>query len=106
MAPLRLTVRGRRVFTALIVTPLLVAFIALSVLFAGQAEASQPGGITEFEYLTVGHGDTLWSLAVEVAPDVDPREVISEFKRLNGLTSSSVLPGQQLAIPFTYSSGQ
>ena len=101
-APLRLTARGRRVFTALVVAPLLALLMTLSFIFAGQAEASQQGGVANFEYLTVNHGDTLWSLAAEIAPDADPREVIADFKRLNALSSSSVIPGQQLAIPAQY----
>jgi LysM repeat protein len=50
------------------------------------------------DYLTVGQGDTLWSLAQDHA-NGDPRDWIAEVVLLNGLTSSELAPGQQIALP-------
>jgi hypothetical protein len=47
----------------------------------------------------VGTGDTLWGIAESVAPSEDPREVILEIMRLNGMSDAVVQPGQQLALP-------
>ena len=52
----------------------------------------------ELEYLTVGQGDTLWSLAQDHASG-DPRDWIAEVVLLNGLTTSELVPGQQIALP-------
>ena len=47
----------------------------------------------------VRSGDTLWTIAEEVAPDRDVRGTISEIKDLNDLDSSLILPGQILEVP-------
>ena len=46
-------------------------------------------------------GETLWSIAEIVAPDVDPREVIADIQSLNGV-GGAIQPGQQLSIPAEY----
>jgi hypothetical protein len=98
---LRLTARGRAVLTTVIVAPL--AAIALVVaLNGGGASASLEGGQQPFEYVTVQSGDTLWQLAQQVAPQVDPREVIEQFVQFNQLSSPDVYAGQELAIPAQY----
>ncbi|MCM3656811.1 LysM peptidoglycan-binding domain-containing protein [Agromyces mediolanus] len=97
---LRLTRRGRVVFTALGALPLVI-WAAFSVLGAGAAAADDAFGQTgtSFEYVTVGAGDTLWEIAEAADPGADPRVVIDDIVRLNGLDSSVVEPGQRLALP-------
>lgn len=95
---LRLTRRGRVVFTGLASVPLVVwAFVA--VLGAGAAAADIDAGGTTFDYVTVGQGDSLWAIAESVDPGADVREVIDEIMRLNGLDDAVVEPGQRLALP-------
>ena len=97
---LRLTRRGRVVFTSLAALPLIVwAFVM--VLGAGDA-AAQSGAAssaTSFEYVTVDRGDSLWGIAESIAPHADPRVIIDEIIRLNGLDGAVVEPGQRLALP-------
>ncbi len=47
----------------------------------------------------VRSGDTLWSIARTVQPDADPRLVIDQIQRTNGLSDASLVPGQRLAVP-------
>jgi len=47
----------------------------------------------------VDTGDTLWSIAAEYAEGRDVREVIYEIKRINGLRTSTIYPGQELRVP-------
>ncbi len=47
-------------------------------------------------------GDTLWSIAAEIAPTADPREVIGEITRLNMLQGGVLQIGQELSIPAAY----
>lgn len=98
---LHLTPRGRRVFTALAATPLVIAALVFA-LNGGMATASLEGSDAAFQYVTVGAGETLWQLASDVAPSADPRDVIIEIMKLNQLQSSDVFAGQQLAIPAEY----
>ena len=97
---LRLTRRGRVVFTGLAALPIIVwAFVM--VLGAGDA-AAQSGAASSavsFEYVTVDRGDSLWGIAESIAPDADPRVIIDEIIRLNGLDGATVEPGQRLALP-------
>jgi LysM repeat protein len=43
-------------------------------------------------------GDTLWSIAGEVAPGRDPRRVVEQIRRSNHLDSVSLTPGQTLKV--------
>ncbi|HWS50423.1 MAG TPA: LysM peptidoglycan-binding domain-containing protein [Microbacterium sp.] len=102
---LRLTVRGRRVLAALVSLPLAagITFAAISGGSAIAAGGDAPGSETaSFETVTVMPGDTLWSIAVDVAPEADPREVIGEISRLNLLQDGVVQAGQELAIPAAF----
>jgi nucleoid-associated protein YgaU len=49
--------------------------------------------------VTVEAGDTLWSLARAHAPERDPRAVVHDLVRLNGLPSSTVAVGERLLVP-------
>lgn len=102
---LRLTVRGRRVLAFLAALPAIGA-LAFALLAGGSALASHEGGAPAgtFETVTVGAGDSLWSIAEEVAPTADPRDVVDSIARLNALDDVAIVPGQVLAIPAEYSS--
>jgi len=100
---LRLTARGRRVLVALAAAPVLGA-IAFSLLAGGSAIASgESADPVAFETVTVLPGDTLWSIAADAAPGVDPREVIDDIKSLNNLSSGMIQVGASIAIPTAYS---
>ncbi|MGP3535199.1 LysM peptidoglycan-binding domain-containing protein [Microbacterium sp. RD1] len=100
---LRLTARGRRVLAGLAALPAVVA-IVMAVLGGGAALASGDAGAPAgtFAELTVMSGESLWSIAQDVAPDADPREVVDAITRLNALESATVSAGQRLAIPAEY----
>lgn len=100
---LRITARGRRVLAGLVALPVAGA-IAFAVLSGGSALAlgEQTTGNT-FETVTVQPGDTLWSIAGEVAPDVDPRDAVAAISRLNLIDGGVIEVGQHLAIPAQYS---
>jgi len=98
---LRLTPRGRAVFTTLAALPLVITamFIGLN---GGGAVATNTKPDASFEWVTVGAGESLWELAAEIAPQEDPREFAAQVVSLNQLPSSDVLAGQRLAIPAQY----
>lgn len=100
---LRITARGRRVVTSLVALPLAVA-LGLAVVGGGAALASNEAGAPagSFTEITVMSGQTLWSIAEELAPAADPRDVIAQITRLNALSGGSVTAGQRIAIPAEY----
>jgi len=49
--------------------------------------------------VTVGPGDTLWSIATQAAPDRDPRDVIEEIKALNDVPGTVLPVGVVLRVP-------
>ena len=97
---MRLTVRGRRILAALAALPAVVA-LSLAVISGGSALASRDSGAPtgSFATLTVASGDSLWSIAEQVAPGADPRDVVDAIVRLNALDGVTVSAGQQLSIP-------
>lgn len=100
---LRLTVRGRRVLAALAALPAIVA-LAFAVLAGGSALASHEQGAPAgtFDTVTVMPGDSLWSIAEDVAPAADPRDVVYAITQLNALQGGMLEPGQELSIPAEY----
>ncbi|MEO6309482.1 MAG: LysM peptidoglycan-binding domain-containing protein [Leifsonia sp.] len=99
---LRLTRRGRIVFSTMAALPLVAAAFVVA-LNGGAAAAANSGtlGATSFDYVTVSSGQSLWQLAETIAPEADPRDVIADIVSLNQLSSADVEPGQLLALPRT-----
>jgi len=91
----RLTARGRLAMLLLISVLLLVAFSLgrVTTSAATSAPAAPPA------HAVVGPGDTLWSIALRVAPANDPRDTVQQLVRLNHLRGVAVQVGQQLALP-------
>lgn len=98
---LRLTRRGRAVFGALAVTPLVIAGLVFG-LGASDAVASRDSATDTLTWVTVDGGQSLWDLAAEIAPTEDPREFAAQVAAFNQLASSEIQPGQRLAIPTRY----
>jgi LysM repeat protein len=102
MPRLRITRRGRAVLGALLAAPLAIA-LAVSTLGSPPAEAGSTVSTASFEHVTVAAGESLWELAAWIAPEADPRQVVSDLVALNQLSTTEVQPGQRLAIPLQYS---
>ncbi|MFM6975150.1 MAG: LysM peptidoglycan-binding domain-containing protein [Agromyces sp.] len=96
---LRITRRGRAVLAGAILVPLLSAAIAFGINAspAAAGDAQSVGG--SLNYVTVLEGESLWSVAESVAPGRDPRDVIADIVRLNGLDSANVPAGVSIAVP-------
>ena len=91
----RLTRRGRVLLLAALVAVLFGAFsLGRSV-----SEAAQPSPQPAPDVVTVEAGDSLWTLARRIAPEHDPRDVVAQIRDLNDLSSSGLIPGQQLVLP-------
>lgn len=101
---LRPTTRGRRALALIAALPAIVALSAAVVLGGSAALASRDAGAPAgaFTTVTVTAGESLWSIAQEVAPSADPRDVVDAIVRLNALEGVVVSAGQQLAIPAEY----
>mgnify|MGYP000900592006 CR=1 FL=1 len=97
---LRITPRGRRALAIVVAAPVL-ALGSLGVLQATTAIAGQSSSDVSYETVVVQPGETLWSIASSVAPDVDPREVVADIQGINDI-GGAIQPGQQLAIPAEY----
>lgn len=104
---LRLTVRGRRVLAAAAALPA-VLVLSFAIIGGGAALASRDAGAPagSFTTVTVSVGDSLWSIAEEVAPTADPRDVVAAIKRLNGIDGATIAAGDRLAIPLEYAVGR
>ncbi|MFT4220546.1 MAG: LysM peptidoglycan-binding domain-containing protein [Microbacterium sp.] len=100
---LRLTARGRRVLAVLAALPAAIALF-LGMMAGGAALASSSAGLSpaSFETVRVASGDSLWSIATEIAPSADPRDVVDALVRLNSIEGGVIVPGQELAIPAEY----
>lgn len=91
----RLTRRGR----VLLLTALVAVLFGAFSLGRSVSQAAPPSASPAQHLVTVQHGDSLWTLAREVAPDHDPRDVVAKIRDLNDLAASDLTPGQQLVLP-------
>ncbi len=91
----RLTRRGRVLLLAGLVAVIFGAFsLGRSV-----SEAAPPSAQPAQHLVTVQQGDSLWTLARQVAPHDDPRDVVAQIRDVNDLSSARLTPGQQLVLP-------
>jgi hypothetical protein len=100
----RLTRRGRIVvavmLTALSLTLVVLAWLAIAARTAQAADGGQPGAVYRNLTSVVVHpGQTLWSIAARAEPSADPRVVMQQIIDLNALRGTSVEPGQRLWVP-------
>lgn len=92
--PLRLTGRGVIVLAAAVVL-LAAALTGAAWLSAPRAGSGVPRVAVPSD-VTVRPGDSLWSIAVRVDPQRDPRAEVDTLKRLNQLRGAALVPGQVL----------
>ncbi len=94
---LRLTARGRLVVVLGLLVTLLAAFSFGRAADTEAAVSPEPRpALTE---TTVQPGESLWAVAQRIAPESDPREVVQQVRRINGLPDSRLQAGQQLLLP-------
>lgn len=99
---LRITRRGRIVFGAL-ASVLVAGALALGAMLAAPgAIASDELSATEFSYVLAQTGDSLWSIAQELDPAADTRDVVAEISRLNQLSSAGLQAGEAIAVPLRF----
>jgi hypothetical protein len=92
---LTLTRRGRAVIASVLAAGVLAAGLLIASPGA-QAGADSGDGAPVY---TVLAGETLWSIAQDVAPGQDPRVTIDQLMRTNKLASASIAPGDVLLLP-------
>ena len=97
--PRRIAIYRRRRAVAIAFVLLVVAAILALTFVGGRATAdgSAPGEIRPAAVYVVRPGDTLWDLAVALAPDRDPRVVVAALERAAG--GATVHPGQRIVLP-------
>jgi len=119
-APSRLaqqaTYRRRRLLASVVAFAAIVAFVLLATAavarFAGGAPSAAGGppptsaaatsaagvaALSAAPSVVVQPGDTLWSIAADVAPDADVRITVDQLIALNG--ASPIVAGQELILP-------
>ncbi|MGY1733264.1 LysM peptidoglycan-binding domain-containing protein [Geodermatophilus sp. SYSU D01045] len=95
-APVRLTRRGRRLVTVLV----LAAGVGGAALGRGVLAPDDGLRLAGESSVVVESGDTVWSIAAEVAgPGQDVRAVVDAIEELNDLEAAVVVPGQVLRLP-------
>jgi hypothetical protein len=97
-ASVRLTRRGQLVVLLALVAVGVAMMLALTGLAGGAAAGTTPTSPAS-RTVVVQPGQTLWSIARDVAPNADRRDVIARTIELNALPSSAVSAGERLAVP-------
>ena len=91
--------RGRLART-LVVLSLAIVLLATFGFSAGAGNTDQMSSTSgDFITITVGPGESLWSLAGQIAVDGDKRSLVDEIISINSLATADVQVGQELRIP-------
>lgn len=93
---MRLTKRGKVVFSTLIAGVVVLSSVIFSSSDASARSAEEPESQS---LITVLAGDTLWDIASDLDPKGDPRDLVFELMRLNKLVSAQLSPGQEIILP-------
>jgi hypothetical protein len=99
---LRLTRRGRVVVTALVTAPLVAAAVWFGLSSGVAVAGDESGPSPALQRVTVAPGESLWQIAVAVAPHDDPRDVVDGLIDMNGLETTVLTPGETLVVPPQY----
>jgi Tfp pilus assembly protein FimV len=94
-APVRLTRRG--VFAGWV-----VVLVTVGIIVFGLLQGSSPAvpAASETTRVTLLPGESLWTVAQQVNPRVDPRVTVDAIRDLNGLGSASIVQsGSELTVP-------
>lgn len=92
--PTRLTRRGR--------VAVVIGFLAVlgGGLAVGQATVARPTAPASYGVMTIQPGQTLWEIARQVAPGVDPRGTVERLVAVNGLVDADdITAGDRLSVP-------
>ena len=100
--PSGLNRRGRLART-LVVLSLAVVLLAGFAFKAGAGDvvsgAGAVSGSSSYMVLTVGSGDSIWSIARTVADGRDVRSVVDAIVTANSLSDGNVVAGQKIRVP-------
>lgn len=100
VSPIKLTRRGRLVLSTLsFATMLAISLVSLFGIATSSANASNEETNSTTTQIVVAPGETLWTIAARVNPEIDPRAVIEQIMDLNVINGSNVYAGQVLLVP-------
>lgn len=101
---IRLTQRGRVFFGALAGVLAAALMLTGAQFFGPSAVASDTSSeAADFGYVVPVAGDSLWRIAEVLDPQSDPRDLVNEIVKLNGMDSSALVAYEPLAVPLRYS---
>jgi LysM domain len=92
----RLTRRGRLAVVLLLMGLILVL---LAVFGPHSAATGEVGTPVQTRTVEVGPGDTLWTIASDVAGPGQVRDMVHRIEELNALNGPAVAVGQEIAVP-------
>lgn len=99
----RLTRRGRMVLKAGAMVLIALLTLVITVLLTRLAHAAPPTPSADdrqvHRVLVVQPVDTLWQIALRLAPQTDPRVTIARILAVNPSARAVIQPGQQLVVP-------
>ena len=93
----RLTPRGQLASAVVVLAIAIVTLVGVAGR-VGSLDGSAPLPASAPSQVVVAPGETLWSIAERVAPQRDPRTVVAQIRRLNGMPSVDVRAGQILLL--------
>jgi nucleoid-associated protein YgaU len=86
--------------TALLRVSVTLSTIVVGLVLLLPATGNADVDTDNWDQYVVHAGDTLWEIAAAVTPEGDDvRKTIAEIRSVNGLSTSLIVPGQELRLP-------
>ena len=98
---IRIRKTGRRRSAFLAGTALLIALALFGMIFRGfKVRGQEQSGYKYYTSIEIQSGDTLWSIASEIAEayDLDTRECVKELMFMNNLKNDTIHAGNYLTV--------
>ena len=100
VSPIKLTRRGRTLVSTMSFAAMLaISLVSLFGIETASAKATNETSNSATTQIVVAPGETLWTIAARVNPEIDPRAVIDQIMDLNVIEGSNVYAGQVLLVP-------
>lgn len=77
---------------------LLIMVLCLTFAFIGTKKLEKD---IAYDEITVSEGDTLWDLSIQYGENMSTEQWIAQVKKLNNLTSTKIIAGNDLKLPVT-----
>ncbi len=78
---------------------ILIIVILLTIILISVVITSYSNKAVVYKEIKIQKGQTLWNIAAKYSTNKDPRKLIYQMKKINGIEDSIIQPGEVIKVP-------